>query len=724
MKIRLLVLMFVMALAALIIQLRFFGFPASKPIFRENKSAPAVAILESDNTIQKTPNPIFYRWEMQGAFKTLQRLQVAYTVLHDEDIHLDQLKNFQLLILPNSKNMSRDEAAEIQKFVQNGGKLFAIEFTSYRDEQDEPANNQNNFQLSALFGADFVSVNSTPPQAGGLEMDSRLRPSGTGFAALRNDRMFVPLGRNHAVYIEPHAGSEILARWLNDNRKTLSQPENLNAAILENSSHNVIYSGENLFAPENSNSLQVQKIIASLLNLLIANVATMPTQTSTAFPTLPPFGLLTNTQNFTQTVSISLPILPPQGKIGPLTSNAVTHNQSGPFPPLNGYITSEGYFKVFSDFRGGFLTEPPNAMIAFQSAPGGFLVAGRSGRRFSFKPETPYHPLELVLWHDSKIPEAAFKFGAFRGELILADSGKQKEIINQLPLETYLADVVPHEMPFYFQPEALKAMAVIARTFALKAGNNLCATVRCQAYDGLEYEASSAKQAVEKTQGEVLSFQNRLADVPYHSTCGGVTEDVQNVWHGASLPYLQAVVDSSKPLTNDLSTDSGVAQFLTAPQASFCEASSRYRWQKYYTQENLQSIFLKSLPILLKQAVSFKKIMAVQVTGRTPHGRVTSLKITTDNGDYQVDADAVRWLFGDGQPGLGGLPSTLFVIQNNLETGILKSITIVGGGWGHGLGLCQFGAEGMAEQNYTYLQILQHYYPGSRTLQVRDLLHR
>ncbi len=99
---------------------------------------------------------------------------------------------------------------------------------------------------------------------------------------------------------------------------------------------------------------------------------------------------------------------------------------------------------------------------------------------------------------------------------------------------------------------------------------------------------------------------------------------------------------------------------------------------------------------------------------RSTAGRVMDLQIKTSHGVYNVYKDKIRWLFSEGEVGLGGLPSTLFVMKENRGIhGLLRSVTFIGGGWGHGVGLCQYGAEGMAQKGFSYQKILQHYYPGT-----------
>jgi len=644
---------------------------------------PSVAVLESESTRRFTPNEIFNHWEMDGVFDTLKNLQIPYQVLHDNDLIFSALSNYRLLILPNSKDISPEGVKAIEAFAEKGGKVFATGFSSYRNEQDQPATEKNNFQLSNLFGADYLRFNTIEPSAGAI----RTADSDT-----------IVLGRNTAIQVHLHPGTLVLGEWLNDDLKKRSFPVTLDAAIVENSSKNSIYAGENLFAPENSNNPQVKKLIGSLLNRLLPSIQIPQEIPFSGYPKLPEFGTI------------------------PLVGNSKTTIEVGlPFQVGSGFVTSESRFSVLDAAKHVVLSPRKDSMIAFSSNEDGFIVAGRHGNRFYFRARDLKYPLKIVLWHGDGSPLAPFKFGAFRDTLILKRSEDNPTLVNQLYLQSYLAGVVSHEVPFHFHREALKAMAVVARTFALKeikgkkfSDYDICATVACQAYEGLAYEAPSSREAVEATENKTLTYHGNLAELPYYATCGGITEDIEKAWNLSPVPYLRSVVDGEEPIHENLSSDSGVETFLSTPQNSFCKASSRYRWRETYSAEELAALFKVSLPVLLKRSVDFSTIKSMEVSGRTPHGRVTSLKIVTDRETVTIGKDQIRWLFSGGQIGLGGLQSTFFVLLPERDSdGTLLSVTILGGGWGHGVGLCQFGAEGMAAQGYTYEKILSHYFPGT-----------
>lgn len=655
--------------------------------FRLFSSEAAVAVLDSGPTAENAPNPAFYAWESSGAAQTLRALGVPFAVLKDNQITTAALRPFKLLILPDSKDMSRSEAAAIEAYAKEGGKVLATGFASYRDEADQPVGLQNNFQLSELFGADYLRYNPIPPAGGGVKTDARL---GGGV---------IPLGRNNAIQIRLHRGALALAGWVDDDGATPSFPEGLNAAIVENSSRDAIYIGENLFDPENSNSSAVRALVAKLIDILAPGTAARESRAG-GFPSLPPLG--------------PLPPMPGGKAIRVML----------PYPIGDGFLTCAAPFTVYRSNRREVTHGRKNWKLEFHAQAGGFTVADRAGVDFTITPDDPRYPVELVLWHGGRAPDAPFKFIAFRGSAVFEDAGGKKYLVNAIPLEQYLPGVVSHEVPPTFHLEALKTMAVVARTFALKVaaehkfdGYDICATVECQSYDGLSYESRKSREAVMDTLGKVVVYNGRLADLPYHATCGGVTEDIQDVWDLPAVPYLRSVVDGPNPIKENLSTEAGVTEFLEHPPESYCEASSRFRWKETYTAGELTALFRKSIPALLKRPADFHSLIGIRVTGRTPHGRVTNLDIATDGGTFHIAKDQIRWLFSGGQIGLGGLQSTLFVIQPRTGAdGALQSITFLGGGWGHGVGLCQFGAEGMAQRGFTYKQILSHYFPGTRVV--------
>jgi peptidoglycan hydrolase-like amidase len=165
-------------------------------------------------------------------------------------------------------------------------------------------------------------------------------------------------------------------------------------------------------------------------------------------------------------------------------------------------------------------------------------------------------------------------------------------LVNQVPLETYLRGVVPHEIGTRAASSALEVQAILARTYALRnlrrfAVDNyqLCADTQCQAYYGLSGAANSTDQAIAKTRGLVLTYQNELVDAVYSSTTGGITAPFNDIWQGPNRPYLQAIVDSVKRVwdlsRNSLANEQNFRRFIQQKQGFNEEEQSRYfRWRQ------------------------------------------------------------------------------------------------------------------------------------------------
>lgn len=254
----------------------------------------------------------------------------------------------------------------------------------------------------------------------------------------------------------------------------------------------------------------------------------------------------------------------------------------------------------------------------------------------------------------------------------------------QMSLENYIIGTVAAEMPASFGIEALKAQAVCARTYAVRKiteergypkGAQLSDDITtCQAYiskDEFQNRNPTTYQelwdkiscAVKETRGEIMLYEGEPIDALYHSTCGGRTESSEAV--GADIPYLQSV------------------------PCDYCQNSSYYRTKQELSAQEIKNQLSVTGPIQIK------------ITQRTPSGRVSRLDI---NGSTFY-AETIRRTFK--------LPSTWWTFHQ--ENGAL---IIDSRGYGHGLGLCQFGAGGMAASGYNYLKILQHYYQGIELLRL------
>jgi len=250
---------------------------------------------------------------------------------------------------------------------------------------------------------------------------------------------------------------------------------------------------------------------------------------------------------------------------------------------------------------------------------------------------------------------------------------KVKGIVNPVELEEYVCGVLAGEISSSWSLEALKAMAVCARTFAankvMTNFNNdyhLTSGVRDQIYNGFSRNEFFAR-AVTETRGEVLTYDGNLAQVYYCASSGGYTASSASVW-GSDFPYLKALADP------------------------------------YSTEDKYSSwtLILNSAEFLGKLKLS-GTLKSVEVLKRDESNRVQELKISLQGKDYKKTGRMLRDTLGNNK-----LRSTLLEVR--MENG---KVIFTGRGWGHGVGLSQWGAKKMAEQGYTYDQILKFYFPGT-----------
>jgi stage II sporulation protein D (peptidoglycan lytic transglycosylase) len=259
----------------------------------------------------------------------------------------------------------------------------------------------------------------------------------------------------------------------------------------------------------------------------------------------------------------------------------------------------------------------------------------------------------------------------YRGKVEVWKDSAGLYLINELPLEEYVKNVVSAEVGPNWAPEALKTQAVIARTYALyqksKSNNtnyDITSTVLDQVYRGNVADAKIAS-AVAQTRGEVLTYDGKLIEAFYHSTCGGETEDPREVF-GKSYPYLR-------------------------PVKSKCDLSPYRTWQRIIPLEEIG------------RALGVSGVKKLSIQSYTSTGRVRILEVSSERGDLSVKATDLRKLLGWKR-----LPSTKFTFSRRGG-----DLVFEGEGYGHGVGLCQWGAQEMALEGRNYREILSFYYPGT-----------
>ncbi|MBE9502916.1 MAG: SpoIID/LytB domain-containing protein [Proteobacteria bacterium] len=259
----------------------------------------------------------------------------------------------------------------------------------------------------------------------------------------------------------------------------------------------------------------------------------------------------------------------------------------------------------------------------------------------------------------------------YAGEIILIKENGTLTVINKIDMETYLYGVINNEISSAWPMEAVKAQAVAARTYAFYKLNSkldkpyfLESTVMDQVYSGQGSEDERARRAVNETKGEILFHKKVVAQALFHSSCGGHTEAAENVW-GTDYPYLKSVEDR------------------------FCTDAPNYFWTYLSSYDNISSA-------LAAAGYPPGSSREIRVLERSESGRVVTVKIDT----FTLSGEDLRRIIGYSR-----IKSTLFNIELHDD-----NVVFSGSGAGHGVGMCQWGAKGMAEAGHSYRDILHKYY--------------
>ncbi len=262
-----------------------------------------------------------------------------------------------------------------------------------------------------------------------------------------------------------------------------------------------------------------------------------------------------------------------------------------------------------------------------------------------------------------------------------AKQSKSMRLINIISLEQYLYGVLPYEIEPSWNEEMLKLQSIISRTYALANlgrhktdGYDFCSTQHCQIYNGINIRlVQKIKKIVDSTKGLVIVDKNGLPIHAYYcSSCGGEIEDISEVWN---------VVISPK--------------YLQHKKCNFCKTSPYYSWERYVKKEWLKKV-------LVSKGYKIKEIKGLKIISRTSSGRAKQIAIISQQNEIVLPAESLRSLIG-----YNILLSTkideIKVFQDELY--------FRGRGWGHGVGLCQWGANFMAASGKKVIDIVRFYYP-------------
>jgi len=298
-------------------------------------------------------------------------------------------------------------------------------------------------------------------------------------------------------------------------------------------------------------------------------------------------------------------------------------------------------------------------------------------------------------------------------------------LVNHVRLETYLRGVVPYEIGANAPKNAIASQTIIARTYALRNlrrfiadDYEICATIHCQVYKGLTGATKRTDQAIANTKGLVLTYENELVDALYSSTTGGVGASFNDVWEGEERPYLTPIIDAPAPLWDieryPLSDESLLRRFLSLRQGFNETGTSRFRWNRKSKIADLNEDFRRYLKKTNNPLVNFTTITNLEVIERSRSGRILTLLVATDLGNIKLFKNEVRSAFG---PPI----STLFYLEPIYNSANeLDSYAFIGGGFGHGVGLSQFGSYNLARLGWSPNRILAFYYPGTKIEPLND----
>lgn len=332
--------------------------------------------------------------------------------------------------------------------------------------------------------------------------------------------------------------------------------------------------------------------------------------------------------------------------------------------------------------------------------------------------------------------------GSYRGGFALKTDGAKMTVVNVVPVEKYLYGVVSREMSSSWHVEALKTQAVAARNFALgrlnyhkQYGFDVCRTTCCQAYSGISAEGENVYTAVDETSGELLMYNGELCQTVYSSSMGSETESVENVW-GSKFPYLVSV---ENPYEDTENIHNG-------------------KWTKKLS-------VARATEIMENRGYDIGTVLNITALEYTPAGRVLKLKVQGTSGEKIFERETCRTIFSEAtysqkytvsKGGVTTYPQiavtngktnavtqiNAFVISSDNVTsqptkvvyatngdtvkkyeatsteGKTDEFVFTGEGWGHGVGMSQYGAKGMAEAGFSYDEILKHYYTGTEIVKV------
>jgi len=291
---------------------------------------------------------------------------------------------------------------------------------------------------------------------------------------------------------------------------------------------------------------------------------------------------------------------------------------------------------------------------------------------------TPIHPQNFIVVGTHR----------YRGNIELHRTGGSLRVVNGVTVEDYVRGVLQKETSDQWPLEALKAQAVISRTYGLvnrgrhgAGGYDLCAQTHCQVYGGASFERPAIDQAVRKTRGQVLvNRDKKMVSTLFHSSCGGETASADEVWVNGGQAHLRSV------------------------KCRWCSGNPRDHWTATVSFSRIEKNLIRS-------GHRIGSLRSVKVLGRTASGRADQIRLRGEEGTVYMTSNAFRVMV---DPRL--IRSTRWTrFKSNRD-----SLEIIGRGYGHGVGLCQWGMKAQADHGRSYRDILKFYYHGVSLREVTE----
>ena len=292
----------------------------------------------------------------------------------------------------------------------------------------------------------------------------------------------------------------------------------------------------------------------------------------------------------------------------------------------------------------------------------------------------------------------------YRGELAVALASDAVMVINRVGVESYLRGVVPLEIGTdrtVTESAAVEAQAIAARSYSYTRMDDsrpfdMVATTGDQVYGGVDAERPLSDAAVRATHNMVMMYNGKVINAPYHSNSGGVTASASEVWRSGDEPYLVSVSDR-----------------IPGTDHFYGEEAPRFRWTRSIDGDALSALLDRYLPQYSSAPRGgVGKLRRIDESGRTASGRIAGLVFTTDRGSFTVRGSDVRSVLRSSSGEM--LPSTLFTFdETKARNGQVTKLTIHGSGYGHGVGMDQWGAISRARAGQDVVTILRAYYPGT-----------